>query len=83
MTEAELHTLSRLLLERTALVQVGSMAVRCDRAHAPKGLSDSSTQTLTTNQLQPNRPPRAGFFVSATTERKIKWLLKAKTSTAN
>lgn len=28
MTEAEIHTLSRLLMERTGLVAAGSMAVR-------------------------------------------------------
>jgi hypothetical protein len=28
MTEAELHTLSRLLMERTGLIAAGSMAVR-------------------------------------------------------
>ena len=28
MTEAEIHTLSRLLMERTGLVGAGSMAVR-------------------------------------------------------
>ena len=45
LSEAQICTLSHLLMQRTRLAGTGSMAVRGHRADAPEGLRDPTTIT--------------------------------------